>query len=272
MKKEKKLKETIKKLILPLVSFILINIPTFYYRKRFAKFIGSYFDGVVARTIYGFPMIAKWHDNMNRISFEGVDEVIRDFLINLPKEIMYIDIGAHQGCTSILAEATLKKNNYRGTILAFEPSPSSYKLMKKNLRLNNCTYVKTFNEAVSTVKGKLFLDETNSGNSGASHISEKGTSVISAPINIDKINQFDFYQNIYVKIDTEGYEILVLRSLSNLFHAKLIRKVVIEIDDRHLRKFGNAPIDIYNFFDKYGFKPTYGLKERDHYDEVFFEK
>lgn len=272
MKKERKLKETIIKLIVPVVSFFLINIPSHYYRKKFAKLIGPYFDGVIAKTIYGFPMIAKWQDNMNRISFEGIDKVIRNFIVNLPKDVMYIDIGAHQGCTVILADITLKKNNYKGTILAFEPSPSSYKLMKKNLSLNDCRYIHTFNEAVSPTRSKLFLNETDIGNSGASHISDKGNLVISTPLYIDKINKFDFYQNIYVKIDTEGYEISVLQSLSQLFEAKLIRKVVIEIDDRHLGRFGNTPIDIYNFFEKYSFRPTYGLKNRGHYDEVFFEK
>jgi FkbM family methyltransferase len=267
-----KLKDSIKNLFVPLITFIFINIPSFYYRKKFAKLIGPYFDGVVAKTVYGFPMIAKWQDDMNRISFEGIDKDVEDFIINLPKDIMYIDIGAHQGLTSILTGATLKKNNYKGTILAFEPSTSSYTLLKKNLILNNCTYIKTFNEAVSSVKGKLHLDETNSDNSGKSHISKKGNSVISTPINIDKINKFDFYQNIYVKIDTEGYEMSVLQSLLNLFVSKLIFKVIIEIDDRYLGRFGNTPADIYNFFNKLDFKPTYGLKERGHYNEVFFEK
>lgn len=261
----------IKKLFLPLATFILINIPSKYIRKKFAKLVGPYFEGNVAKTIHGFLMITKWHDNMNRISFEGRDKVVENFIKNLPDNIMYIDIGANQGCTSILADYVLRKNNKKNVILAFEPSLSSYQLMIKNLSLNKCTIIHTFNQAISSNHGKLFLDESNSGNSGASYISSRGSQIISSPLNVNKIKKFNSYKNIYIKIDTEGYELSVLDGIKELFEEKLVRKVVIEIDDRHLKKYGNSISDIYNFFHKYNFKSKYGFKNSGHYDEVFFE-
>ena len=60
--------------------------------------------------------------------------------------------------------------------------------------------------------------------------------------------------------------------MKNRFKKKLVCKVVIEVDNRHLKKYGNSISDIYDFFYKYNFKPKYGFKNSGHYDEVFFDK
>ena len=125
-----------KKILIFIASIILRNIPSHYYRKKFAKLTGRYFDGVIAKTAYGFPMIAKWNDNMNRIGFEGSYGVVQNFIENLPKDVMFIDIGANQGYTSILASYCLGRENIKADILSFEPSLSSYNLMiKKKIRV-----------------------------------------------------------------------------------------------------------------------------------------
>ena len=63
----------------------------------------------------------------------------------------------------------------------------------------------------------------------------------------------------------------ILKGIQDLFEAKLIRKLVIEIDAINLEKYGNSPTEVYRFLDKIGFKPTMGLKV-GHYDEIFKEK
>ena len=63
--------------------------------------------------------------------------------------------------------------------------------MLKNLNLNNCSNVFTFNKSVSKDCSDLFLDNNDSGNSGASRISSKGDRVSDGPIKINDIKQFD---------------------------------------------------------------------------------
>ena len=99
----------IKNLLAPLAAYILRNISTHRNRKRFAKLVGPYFDGVIAKTAYGFPMIARWQDNMDRISFEGSYGIVAEFIKDLPRDVLFIDIGANQGCTSILASRVFNK-------------------------------------------------------------------------------------------------------------------------------------------------------------------
>lgn len=60
----------------------------------------------------------------------------------------------------------------------------------------------------------------------------------------------------------------VLNGLQELFNANLVRKLVIEIDELNLMKYDANSKKIYNYLNKYGFKPTIGLKN-GHYDEVF---
>ena len=261
----------IKQSLASFAAYILRNIKTHKNRKRFAKLVGNFFDGTKAKTAYGFTMIAKWHDNMNRISFEGSYGIVADFIKDLPRDSLFIDIGANQGCTSILASKVFEKRENNGVVMAFEPSLSSYKLMQTNIELNKCNNIFTFNRAVSSKISKLYLDETDVNNSGASHISEKGNSIIAAPVKIDDVRAICKFNNIYIKIDTEGYEMSVLKGLNELFKENFIRKLVIEIDNINLNKYGSNSAEIYNYLDKHGFKPIIGLN-KGHYDEVFIEK
>ena len=261
-----------KKLLTQFAVFLLKNIPIHRIRKKFAKLTGPYFEGIVANTAYGFPMIACWHDNMNRISFEGSYGIVAEFIKNIPSNSVFIDIGANQGCTSILASKTLKKDGKNtGIVLAYEPSKLTYNTLQKNIFLNKCNNIYTFNKAVSASQTELFLDENDNENSGASHVSNKGTKIIGAPIRANEVKNLTSSINIYVKIDTEGYEMFVLKGIQELFEEELIRKVVIEISEVNLKKYYSNSSQIYSFLEGYNFKPTLGLNV-GHYDEVFVER
>ena len=169
----------IKNLLASFAAYILRIIPTHKNRKRFAKIFGPFFDGAIAKTAYGFPMIARWHDNMNRICFEGSYGIVAEFIEELPEDVLFLDIGANQGCTSIIASKVFEKNKSGiGAVMAYEPSSSIFNLMKKNISLNFCNNIHTFNKAVASVESELFLNESNPGNSGGSHISDKGNSIL----------------------------------------------------------------------------------------------
>lgn len=115
--------------------------------------------------------------------------------------------------------------------MVYEPSPTAHELMRKNIALNNCTNIHTLRQAVAATKADLFLDETERGNSGAAHVSDTGSPIIAAPVTVSDIRAVGPYGDIYVKIDTEGYEMSVLQVLQELLAAGMIRKLIIEIDD-----------------------------------------
>ena len=153
----------IRQLLVFFATFILKNIPTHRNRKRFAKLVGPYFNGTIAKTAYGFPMFVRWCDNMNRIGFEGSYGIVAEFIQNLPDNVLFIDIGANQGCTSILASKVLKgkKENNKGAVMAFEPSLSVFNLMQKNIFLNKCTNIHAYNKAITSTHSELFFKPIN---------------------------------------------------------------------------------------------------------------
>ncbi len=254
-----------KKFFVNIAAFFLRNMPFHRARKKYAKIFGPLFKGEIAKTAYGFPMIVNWHDNMNRISFEGSYGIVEEFIRTINEKSLFIDIGANHGCISILASKYLEK---KGLVMAFEPSPKAFNGLKKNIKLNQCKNIFYFNQAISDTTGDLYLNETNTENSGAAHISDKGTKIKASPIKLKDIKAIVDLKNIYIKIDTEGYEMSVLNGLQELFNANLVRKLVIEIDELNLMKYDANSKKIYNYLNKYGFKPTIGLKN-GHYDEVF---
>ena len=262
----------IRQLLVFFAAIILKKIPTHRNRKRFAKIVGPFFHGTIAKTAYGFPMIVRWYDNMNRIGFEGSYGIVAEFIQNLPHNVMFIDIGANQGCTSILASKVFKRNkkNINGAVMAFEPSVSVFNLMKKNIILNNCKNIYVYNKAITSKNSELFLNEEDNHNSGASHISNSGSKIYGSPLKSSDVMALGKYDDIYIKIDTEGYEMSVLNGIKDLFDTRLVRKVVIEIDNDNLNKYGNSSEDVYKFFNNYGFNATIGHKQ-GHYDEVFSE-
>ena len=118
-----------------------------------------------------------------------------------------IDVGAHIGST-MLPYSRLFKNVY-----GFEPNRDTFKLCLQNIQYNNVTNCKVENCAIMDriVTGKsvshntcndgcIYFKEDPSGNVGSKILDEDPT-----------LSEVD-----YIKIDTEGAEILVIKSALTL--------------------------------------------------------
>lgn len=261
----------LKQILAPIAAQMLRYIPTHYYRKRFAKLVGPFFEGAVAKTAFGFPMIARWHDNANRIAFEGSYGIVADFILAMPANSLYIDIGANQGATCILAARRMSAKG--GGVLAFEPSPLAFERMQENIALNQVDNIYSHQRAVAPTNKELLIDTSDRQNSGAAHVTEhiSGESVLAQPICLSDIRRLGNYNDIFIKIDTEGYELEVLKGVEELLSANLVRSLVIEIDETNLSRFGASAVLVYDYLAKYGFTPKLGLST-GHYDEVFIAK
>lgn len=250
----------------PLLAFVLRSLPSHRLRKRFAKRFGPYFFGSVAKTAYGFKMVCNWYDNANRIIFEGSFGVVEDFVLALPPDALFIDIGANQGGTSIMASRVLAKGG--GQVMAYEPNPVTISLMRENIALNGCENIHIFEKGVAPLKKELRIDNSDRENSGSAHVSDDGVAVLMAPILLRDVQSVCGDSPVFVKIDTEGYEMEVLTGISELLSANVIQKLVVEIDKENLENFGSSPEMVYSYLSDFGFSPKRGLSV-GHYDEVF---
>ena len=115
------------------------------------------------------------------------------------KNKIALDIGANIGTHSVILSKYYKK------VFAFEPL--FYKLLEKNIQLNNINNVDVLPFGLSDKKGKSLIKRDNI-NAGASHIDSENGNVT---INLNRLDNLLFKNPIgFMKIDVEGHEIEVI--------------------------------------------------------------
>jgi hypothetical protein len=144
------------------------------------------------------------------------EEVIERCLYDIVKESkVIIDIGAHCGSHSII----YSKINSSASIFAFEPQKVMYDILCKNVEDNNITNIKTFNTALGNKKCKSSMSKYCSHgpnmsipinhslpfNLGSLQVGKGGEE-----IEISRLDDYDFENVDYIKIDTEGFEPYIL--------------------------------------------------------------
>jgi FkbM family methyltransferase len=153
-----------------------------------------------------------------------------------------IDCGAYIGSHTLLMEK-LKRNN---TILCFEMMPEHYKLLQDNIRLNDLGNVLPFNFALSDHIGQVnlpFVEYTKNmhANFGYTSLYFNSTNIKVPCINLDSIMAWIKQPVSFIKIDVEGYELLVLKGgLQMISNFKPV--ILIEIWNRKLEEFLKSEI------------------------------
>lgn len=151
-----------------------------------------------------------------------------EYYFQCPKKSpVIIDCGSHIGLSIVY----FKKIYPQSLILAFEPNPSNFFLLKENIRINNFQNIEVVNAALSNIEGTAYLfgefgkDNSRScGNSLLSNWANSSTEKIKIKTLLlsSYINQsIDF-----LKIDIEGYEYKVLLEVQNKL--SLISEICIE--------------------------------------------
>lgn len=136
------------------------------------------------------------------------------FIKSVMKEGMHIiDIGAHMGLFSVTSSQLIGPE---GKVICFEPTPGTYAVLKKTLRLNNCKNVEALQAAVSCEEGKAtFYVNKIAGYSGNSLVKSKNENELSVYevklVTIDSIVTEYNLQPALIKIDAEGAELDVMK-------------------------------------------------------------
>ena len=158
--------------------------------------------------------------------------VENQYHIPLKSPKIIIDIGANIGTFSILMAHKYPK----AKIFAYEPCPSTYKLLTHNVYINNVKNVKTFQLGVTGTRGKI--DFFVSKASGLGSLFPTGRFFKKTSINTDTLNnifiQHDIKKCDLLKLDCEGAEYEIFFSI----HPSLLKKIdniVLEYHD-HLTK------------------------------------
>ena len=142
----------------------------------------------------------------------------------LPERGYVVDVGANIGAFS-LYQALRKKAKL---VIAFEPSPSTFRRLTANLELNSANNVRAVNAVVGSSCGTVpFLETPMSVNCRVAQNGEAGTVAVpsvtlDSALEAHKLNKIDL-----LKIDTEGYETEVLKGATKTLQQT--DRVILEI-------------------------------------------
>jgi FkbM family methyltransferase len=159
---------------------------------------------------------------------------------------VFVDIGSHVGKYSI---ATSKVVGNEGFVVAVEPHPSNYVVLKKNIELNNLKNMVAFNLAAWDRQCRLqfFVGSTSADSNIDRYCYGCGSFEVQAE-RMDNllVNEVGLERVDWIKIDVEAAEYEVLLGLEETL-IKFKPKLIIEVWRRNMGK-------VKAFLDRHGYR------------------
>jgi FkbM family methyltransferase len=161
-----------------------------------------------------------------------------------------IDCGANFGYNAVLMGKAL---NNKGLLVAFEPQRIIHQQLNGNLILNNIFNSQTYQVALgdgsqSSTTMRSVDYELSWVNIGDTSIGEGGEEV-----NIYKLDDFEFPQVNFIKIDVQGYELFALEGAKELI-TTYQPNIFIEIEPHQLIKFGITENQLVEYIKSMGYR------------------
>jgi FkbM family methyltransferase len=138
-----------------------------------------------------------------------------------------VDVGANIGWYTLLSAHLTGKN---GKVVAFEPEPTNYALLKKSIEKNAFENVLPFNCCASNITGTqtLWLDKENLGaNSTVKKISEEAINVEAVTLD-SALSKLEIQTVDLLKVDVEGAEPEVFEGAQEYLLTRKIRNIFLE--------------------------------------------
>lgn len=187
----------------------------------------------------------RTHDIYEEMEFNVVRELLHDV-----KAPIVLDIGANIGLMAL----NILTFNRHAKIFAFEPGPQQFKYLSRTINYNKLhDRIKAFNLALASAEGEVEFVIHKPGDSSGDGLVDTGRAGSSEKISI-KSDTLDGWWSKngepkvdFVKIDTEGAELLILAK-----GRELIRRqrpaFLIEIVALNFEKYGYSYQDYIDFF------------------------
>ena len=214
--------------------------------------VHNYFDSKIQKKIV----------NIEGIKFLGIIEnVMQVYVTNIPeiefckKEIKKgdtaVDIGANIGLYTLFFS---KLVGATGKVIAFEPDPENFDVLKKNIELNKITNVTLVQKGVSNKNETMKLYKSHA--SGAHSLVRNAKWQKDTYTDIQTITLDDYFKGEkidMIKIDTEGFELEVIDGCIKLLENNKNMKIISEFGSYYY-KIDNLKVLYPTTLHKMGFK------------------
>jgi len=180
----------------------------------------------IADDIYAGPLAAIYEEPFEFKIFLRILKSVKDPLV--------IDVGAYVGAYSLRA--------CRGgaSVIALEPDPENYSVLKANLELNGCDKVKPLMVAAGSKEGmvNLYWGKFYTTSSIVPSFYD-ATSEIKARVRVDTLDSILSREGLlpesridFIKVDVEGAEVDVLKGASEVL--KRVAYLLVEVRNENL--------------------------------------
>ena len=146
----------------------------------------------------------------------------------ITEDMIIIDIGANIGYYALMESQLAPKGN----VCAIEPVPENYNLLSKNIAVNNCTNVSTYNFGIGDVNGfsEMYVYDKCNWSSFIKNPWGNIIDIIQVPVvTLDKFIESHVTKNpLFIRMDVEGFEYEVLKGSSKTLQT--IRPLIICIE------------------------------------------
>ena len=227
-------------------------------------------SGMIPSLLYNLNHAALWRREMNvwdrRMRAASLDRLIalglhrlgwmgRDEAILLRKLVrpgmQVIDVGANIGLYSLLLARLVGPS---GSVVAFEPEPNLFAILRENCLSNNAANVVLFQCALGRTS-ELASFHRSAFNSGDNRLDRASAAHDAVEVRVERFDDFQpDSRPDFVKIDVQGHELAALSGMERALSANPNVQVLFEFAPAALRKAGTAPALLLEFFRERGFE------------------
>ena len=169
-----------------------------------------------------------------------------------------VDVGANIGLHT-LNMARIVGNT--GQVFAFEPDPSNFKILGKNVKVNNYKNIILEQKAVGDKHGRATLYHADNPGMHRIFPQTKARRGLSGQVQVEltSLDKYFIDSNLvdkinFIKIDVEGLEFSVLKGMENILKNNKKIKILFEFMPKNIMEAGFMPIELLNYLTLHDFK------------------
>lgn len=179
-----------------------------------------------------------------------------------------LDIGANIGYYTLILAKLVGQS---GKVFAFEPEPTNFRLLEKNVSINGHSNVILEQKAVSNrnENKKLYLNKENAG----MHTIYKPPCPNLDSVDIETISLDNYFNNYtckidFIKMDIEGSEYTALEGMQTVLKRQNNIKLLVAFFPSAIREYGYKPEQYVDLLMSNGFRVYFANSRTKHLEVV----